>query len=71
MYTYVLYYNIEKSGFNAVSASLIIQYYMNCMWGMDAMLLFVRMRETRAINCCEFSIVGDLCVDVFCDKVLE
>ena len=24
MYSYVLYYNIEKSGFNAVSASLVI-----------------------------------------------
>ena len=25
MYSYVLYYNIEKSGFNAVSAFLVLQ----------------------------------------------
>ena len=25
-YMYVLYYNIEKSGFNAVSASLVVLY---------------------------------------------
>ena len=28
MYSYVLYYNIEKSSFNAVSASLVIT--LNC-----------------------------------------
>ena len=26
MYNYVLYYNIEKSGFNAVSASLVSKF---------------------------------------------
>ena len=26
MYSYVLYYNIEKSGFNAVSASLVSKF---------------------------------------------
>ena len=30
MYSYVMYYNIEKSGFNAVSASLV--YYVTISW---------------------------------------
>ena len=35
MYSYVLYYNIEQSGFNAVSASLVIPYLLClnlCLW---------------------------------------
>ena len=32
MYSYVLYYNIEKSGFNAVSASLVMFTIMIVVW---------------------------------------
>ena len=55
----------------------------NCRWSapntktscydtsIDALLVFVWTEDTCAIKRCEFSIVGDLYIDVCCDKVLE